>query len=316
MFETDESATEELVFNIEQPSDDVASEEEVSTEAESQPQVEAESQQTQELEVKEPVDISDGDENTEKQKAADTAYKLRAEKRRKQEAEKLAELKANEEASKVKADKDKRDAEMYEYYRRQQLGPKPDINDDKYLNDDGSINSEQFATDIIDYNSKIPESTESQGYQAKTQEQMQLEAQLHVVKNDTDDVKSVLPNYNKVMESSDRFLETLGDVKASEMNDFIAGIVHSHEGMGLNYAKVKASLSVKGAQNELLEARNTGSLNTPYAQAKFFKELQSKYFDNPVKKKKSNNTTPPPNVNTNGGAAFDNDGLEKYGNYS
>ena len=59
---------------------------------------------------------------------------------------------------KAKAEKDKRENEMYAYYQKQTLGPAPDVNDDKYLNDDGYIDTNKFSEDLLAYNNQLPKS--------------------------------------------------------------------------------------------------------------------------------------------------------------
>ncbi len=313
MFETDEKATEELVFNIEQPADDVASEAEVKQEAESQPQAEAESEQSQELEFNEADDNSNSEDNTKKNQAAE-AFKRREQKRL--EAERIAELKKQDDEARDKADRRKRESEMYAYYQTQKLGPMPDVNDDKYLTEDGEIDTKRFSEDLLAYNSQLPKSTDDLEYKAKDDQQMQYEAKLHVIKHDDKEVKEVIPNYNNVISSSDKFLGSLIEgTSADTFNDAIADVVQMHDGMGLNYAKIKASLSVKGAQERFLQAIKDNNLTSPYDKARFFQGLQSDYFDKPLKKRAGNNTTPLPNVKTNGGSTTDS-GIEKYGSFS
>ena len=313
MFETDENATEELSFNVEQPADDVASEAEVKPEAESQPQAEAESEQSQDLEFNKADEDSNSGDDT-KKNPAEEAFKRREKQRL--EAERIAELKKQDEEAKAKAEKDKRENEMYAYYQKQSLGPAPDVNDEKYLNDDGYIDTNKFSEDLIAYNSQLPKSADSHEYKGKDEQQMQQEAKLHVIKHDDAEVKKVIPNYNNVISSSDNFLGSLIEgANAETLNNAIAEVVQMHDGMGLNYAKIKASLSVKGAQKEFLQAIKDNNLTSPYDKAKFFQGLQSDYFDKPLKGRTSNGTTPLPNVKTNGGSAT-NSGIEKYGKFS
>lgn len=313
MFETDENATEELSFNVEQPTDGVAPEVEVKPEAESQPQAEAESKQSQDLEFNKADEDSNSGDDT-KKNPAEEAFKRRE--RQRLEAERIAELKKQDDEAKAKAEKDKRENDMYAYYQKQKLGPMPDVNDDKYLKDDGYIDTGKFSEDLLAYNSQLPQSTDNQEYQAKKPEELQHQAKLHVIKHDDKEAKEVIPNYNNVISSSDNFLGSLIEgTSADTFNDAIADVVQMHDGMGLNYAKIKASLSVKGAQERFLQAIKDNNLTSPYDKAKFFQGLQSDYFDKPLKKRSGNSTTPLPNVKTNGGSTT-NSGIENYGSFS
>ena len=100
MFETDENATEELSFNIEQPANGVAPEAEVKPEVEIQPQDEAEGEQSQDLEFNNSDEDSSSGDDT-KKNPAEEAFKRRE--RHRLEAERIAELKKQDDEAESKS---------------------------------------------------------------------------------------------------------------------------------------------------------------------------------------------------------------------
>lgn len=305
MIETDAINTnDEIEFNFPEPDEAVAAESEEQTDQEAKPQAESDVNTSEDSSSIEADINTESDEHTKKQKAAE-AYKAREAKRKAREAELLAKQKADDEAKAAELESKKIDDAIKADYFDRQRGPMPDVNDDKYLNDDGTINNSLYNQDTISWHNSAPKQQSQEEVTTKTDEQRMQEARLQAsMESDVEEVKSLVKNFDKYSEGADKFL---GDMyPGANLNDvkkYISYLAISSDG-DLNSAKIQTALSNPKAQKDFKEAFSSGVFNgTQYSQIKFLEKLQSKYFDEPMKtqeEKRKSRFSPPPQHTPNG----------------